>query len=152
MHFFGEIFEGTEEVSNEDVLAIDCDNLDFFDPAEYPLLAETLRQSVIYYYLRMKTENRLVNICNVEIKNDLMLSQIIREAFKCDDEKNPEYKYKRQCRVFFTSRKTLLNEFNHFEGNLNIFQPAIDITAVKLKKEVDDIECKLAELEERYGE
>ena len=38
-------------------------------------------------------------------------------------------------RVFFTSRKTLLNEFNHFEGNMNIFQPAIDITDKALQDE-----------------
>ena len=151
-HFFGKIFDGIENVSNADVLAIDCDSLDFFDSAEYPLLAETLRQSIIYYYLRMKTEKMLVDIFKIKKKGDLMLSQIIRQAFRCEDDKDPEDKYKRQCRVFFTSRKTLLNEFNHFEGNLNIFQPAIDITAVKLQKEVDDIERKLAEIEERYGD
>ena len=31
-------------------------------------------------------------------------------------------------RIRLTSKKTLINEFNHFEGNLSIFQPAIDIT------------------------
>ena len=36
--------------------------------------------------------------------------------------------------------ETLLNEFNHFEGNLNIFQPAIDISDVMLNKEVAEIE------------
>ena len=41
--------------------------------------------------------------------------------------------------MFFTSRKTLLNEFNHFEGNMNIFQPAIDITETALQKEVADM-------------
>jgi len=90
-HFFGDIFDGIEDVSNADVLAIDCDNLDFFDSSEYPLLAETLRQSIIYYYLRMKTEKVLVDIFKIKKKDNLMLSQIIRQAFKCDDEKNPEY-------------------------------------------------------------
>lgn len=47
---------------------------------------------------------------------------------------------------FFTSRKTLLNEFNHFEGNMNIFQPAIDITETMLQKEVEAIESKLTQL------
>ena len=46
--------------------------------------------------------------------------------------------------MFFTSRKTLLNEFNHFEGNMNIFQPAIDITQAALQKEITDIESELA--------
>lgn len=40
---------------------------------------------------------------------------------------------------FFTSRKTLLNEFNHFEGNMNIFQPAIDITDIALNEEKESI-------------
>lgn len=54
-------------------------------------------------------------------------------------------------RVFFTSRKTLLNEFNHFEGNMNIFQPAIDITETALQKEVTDIENKLIQLRAEYA-
>ncbi len=41
--------------------------------------------------------------------------------------------------IFFLSRKTLINEFNHFEGNMNIFQPAIDISDSSLKKEKEDI-------------
>ena len=38
------------------------------------------------------------------------------------------------------AKKTLLNEFNHFEGNLSIFQPAIDISDQMLQKEKEDIE------------
>lgn len=57
----------------------------------------------------------------------------------------------RNNRVFFTSRKTLLNEFNHFEGNMNIFQPAIDITETALQREVTAIENKLIELRTEYA-
>ena len=42
-------------------------------------------------------------------------------------------------KVFFLSRKTLINEFNHFEGNMSIFQPAIDISDSSLRKEKEDI-------------
>ncbi|MPL98687.1 hypothetical protein SDC9_44894 [bioreactor metagenome] len=42
-------------------------------------------------------------------------------------------------RVRLSSKKTLLNEFNHYEGNFNIFQPAIDITESNLIKERHDI-------------
>lgn len=49
-------------------------------------------------------------------------------------------------RVFLISRKTLLNEFNHFEGNMNIFQPAIDITDEALKKEKDKIKSFLNDI------
>ena len=42
-------------------------------------------------------------------------------------------------RVRLTAKKTLLNEFNHYEGNLNLFQPAIDITETNLEKEKHEI-------------
>ena len=44
-----------------------------------------------------------------------------------------------RMRVRLTSKKTLINEFNHFEGNLSIFQPAIDITNTSLAQEKNDI-------------
>lgn len=75
------------------------------------------------------------------------MTDIIQKAFRpaagATQEQNDEA---RNNRVFFTSRKTLLNEFNHFEGNMNIFQPAIDITEAALQKEVADIESKLIQL------
>ena len=49
-------------------------------------------------------------------------------------------------------RKTLLNEFNHFEGNMNIFQPAIDIEDFALQREVNAIYERLAFLEREYAE
>ncbi|MFZ2539408.1 MAG: hypothetical protein WAX04_10965 [Oscillospiraceae bacterium] len=58
---------------------------------------------------------------------------------------------KLQYRVFFTSRKTLLNEFNHFEGNMNIFQPAIDIEDNALQREVYAIHEKLALLRTEFN-
>ncbi|MCD3216155.1 hypothetical protein G8S55_02660 [Clostridium botulinum C] len=60
-----------------------------------------------------------------------MLGQIIWQAFKG--------KENIKQRVFLTSRKTLLNEFNHFDGNMNIFEPAIDISDTALEKEIKDI-------------
>lgn len=81
-----------------------------------------------------------------------MLTDIIQKAFKPVAGATQEQKDKaRNNRVFFTSRKTLLNEFNHFEGNMNIFQPAIDITETMLQKEVDDIERKLTQLRTEYA-
>ena len=73
------------------------------------------------------------------------LNEIIRKAFKCKDT-DADSELKRNFRVFFTSRKTLLNEFNHFEGNMNIFQPAIDINPTALQKEIEGIESKLEEV------
>ena len=69
-----------------------------------------------------------------------MLTNIITNAFNGNDSDAIH------SRVFFLSRKTLLNEFNHFEMDMNIFQPAIDITNKALIKERELIMAKLAGL------
>jgi hypothetical protein len=69
-----------------------------------------------------------------------MLTNIITNAFRGTE---PESIHNR---VFFLSRKTLLNEFNHFEIDMYIFQPAIDITNQALTKEKELIMEKLSEL------
>ena len=141
---FGVKFSGKEKVTSKDVLEIDCDELDFFSKDTYPLLAETLRQTLVYYYLRMTVEKTLIDVFKIPIKPNkiMMLNDIIQSAFKASPN-DDDFKIKRSYRVFFASRKTLLNEFNHFEGNVNIFQPAIDITESKLEKEIRDIKDKL---------
>ncbi len=143
--YFGNVFSGREEVSVDDVLDIDCNNIDILDANEYPLLADTLKKSLIYYHLRMKVENVLVDLFNIPTEGIVMLNQLIQKAFYYTLN-DINYKKKREFKVFFASRKTLLNEFNHFEGNMNIFQPAIDINTVSLFKEIDGIEKKLEEL------
>lgn len=153
---FGYEIENTPEViSVADVLTISVDGLDIIDAEEYPLLADTLVQTLIYYHIRMKVEHDLVDIFNIRHQEGdvLLLTDIIRKAFKPAEEATQEQKDKaRNNRVFFTSRKTLLNEFNHFEGNMNIFQPAIDITETALQKEVTDIENKLRQLRTEYAD
>mgnify|MGYP000889484844 CR=1 FL=1 len=143
---FGNVFNGTEIINVSDILNIDCNNLNVLDKNCFPLLADTLEQTLVYYHLRMKVEKELVDIFSISINNDIkMLNQIIQDAFKCANT-DPRYEKIREFKVFFTSRKTLLNEFNHFEGNMNIFQPAIDITKSALQKEIAVIESKLAEV------
>ncbi|MBR3243203.1 MAG: AAA family ATPase [Parasporobacterium sp.] len=140
---FGYDFGVSEVVTVEDILRIDCNNLDILDDNKFPLLSETLKQTLTYYHLRMKVEKELVDAFGLPTHEMDTLNQIIQRAFpkrKDVDERN------RNFRVFFTSRKTLLNEFNHFEGNMNIFQPAIDINPTALHKEIDDIEAKLIEV------
>lgn len=139
---FGNVFNGSEIISVADILSIDCNNLDILDKTLFPLLADTLEQTLIYYHLRMKVEKELVDIFSIHANDTTMLNQIIQRAFRCQDT-DPNYEQMREFRVFFTSRKTLLNEFNHFEGNMNIFQPAIDITKSALQKEINEIEAKL---------
>ncbi len=147
-NLFGDVFTGEEIISASDVLDIELSNLDIIDKAVFPLLADTLEQTLIYYHLRMKVEKELTNTFNVRTDDNPMLGEIFQCVFNCSPT-DPDYEQMRADRVFFTSRKTLLNEFNHFEGNMNIFQPAIDISDIALKKEVDAIEVKLAELRTR---
>ena len=63
------------------------------------------------------------------------LGQIISAAFPNENDISEI-----RNRIRLTSKKTLINEFNHFEGNLSIFQPAIDITDQALGKERTDID------------
>lgn len=128
-------------ISSNDILSLDIENLaDIINKNEYPLLNMVLKNNLKYYYIRMKTEKVLVDKFNVDYKKHEMLSDIINNAFHEDSQKNV------YNRVFFFSRKTLLNEFNHFDGNMNIFEPAIDISENHLKKEIRSILNKLNEL------
>lgn len=143
--FFGYDFGCVENITVDDILGIDCENLDILDKSSFPLLSNTLEQTLIYYHLRMKVEKELVDGFNIPTHDIDTLNQIIQRALGCRNT-DSQYIQKRNFRVFFTSRKTLLNEFNHFEGNMNIFQPAIDINPTALRKEINDIKTKLIEL------
>ena len=147
---FGYDFTGQEIVSVADILNVNCNEIDILDEMKFPLLSETLKVTLVYYHLRMKVEKELVDAFHISTRGMFMLNQIIRKAFECM-ENDPDYEKKREYRVFFTSRKTLLNEFNHFEGNMNIFQPAIDINPMALRKEMNDIESKLLEVKAFAG-
>lgn len=147
---FGEVFAGEEVVAIGDLLRVDYQKIEILKEDKYPLLNKTLEQMLLYLSLRLKVEKELVEIFKIEIKekdkDSTTLHQIIEKAFPQSDKKML------QDKVFFTSRKTLLNEFNHFEGNLNIFQPAIDINEKALKKEIEDINNKLDAMHKIYGD
>ena len=147
---FGEVFAGEEVVAIDDLLRVDYQKIEILKEDKYPLLNKTLKQMLLYLSLRLKVEKELVEIFKIEIKekdkDSTTLHQIIEKAFPRSDKKML------QDKVFFTSRKTLLNEFNHFEGNLNIFQPAIDINEKALKKEIEDINNKLDAMHKIYGD
>lgn len=139
-------------ISVNDILNDEYQEVIVLNSSNYPLLNHTLCHSLMYLYLRLKVENSLIKICNIEVGDGdiLLLHKIIMKAFNFKPgDTDSEKKQKNLDRVFFTSRKTLLNEFNHFEGNMNIFQPAIDITDAALYKEKDDILNYLREMESR---
>lgn len=126
------------KVNVDTILNETIDKKEIVDKNIYPLLNRTLVHSFTYLFLRLLIEKKLVSKYKIDTESKSgakQLGQIISRAFpegskNIDDMKN---------RVFLTTKKTLLNEFNHFEGNMSIFQPAIDITDNMLEKEKNDI-------------
>ena len=134
--FKKKISEVKHKVSVKDILELNLNEIEILNKEKYPLLNKTLKHTLTYLFLRLKVEKVLIDKYKIdtEKEKEQALQNIINKAFIKDTDK----------RIFFTSRKTLLNEFNHFEGNMNIFQPAIDITETALKKEFDDINRELS--------
>lgn len=120
-------------VSVDDILSKTVDSVSIVCPTKYPLLDKTLRHSFTYLFLRLLVEKTLVAKYNINTEKYDQLGAIISQAFPGSDTISI------RRRVQLTSKKTLINEFNHFEGNLSIFQPAIDITEQSLGKEKTDI-------------
>lgn len=128
-------FESTI-ISVNDILKTKIDSkTEIVDKEKYPILNRTLIHTLTYLYLRLTVEKVLIDKCGISINpsSSLQLGGIIDKAFP---EKNADTIKKR---VELTTKKTLLNEFNHFEGNMNLFQPAIDITDTMLEKEREEI-------------
>ena len=130
---FDENIQTEYTVSAKEISELDISNTGILKSGtEYKLLSKTLEHTFIYFYLRLNVEKTLVDKFKINTSTHSMLSQIILKSFD-----NTSQNIKN--RIFLTSRKTLLNEFNHFEGNMNIFQPAIDISDSTLDKEKNDI-------------
>lgn len=131
-----------------DILEVDLINRNIVDQLKYPLLNKTLFHTMCYLNLRLLVENVLVRKYSIKHRGtNPLLAQIITEAFVesrfgSDDEKRKA----REIKAKLSSKKTLLNEFNHFEGNLSIFQPAIDISDDILQGEIREIKTLLEEV------
>lgn len=121
------------KVSVNDILSFNIDSISILDN-NLPLLHKTLRHTFTYLYLRLLVEKTLVEKYHINTKKHEQLGEIIGAAFKDEHDMNQIKK-----RTILTSKKTLINEFNHFEGNLSIFQPAIDITDAALYQEKAEI-------------
>lgn len=130
----GECIPDNYEVSVTDILSKTVDGVNIVDKTKYPLLNKTLRHSFLFLYLRLLVEKKLVEKFKIDTSTNKQLGQIINAAYP---EENEITQIRNRIRL--TSKKTLINEFNHFEGNLSIFQPAIDITDHDLLKERSDI-------------
>lgn len=134
------IIKTTISVSAQDIIGMETENLTILDANNLPLLDKTLRHTLTYLYLRLNVEKKLADKFSINTKKHDMLSSIITASFQSQSNSDIEN------RTFFLSRKTLLNEFNHFEIDMNIFQPAIDITNRALKKEKHEIIERLKSL------
>lgn len=121
-------------VSVDDILAKTVDGIHLINETQYPLLDKTLRHSFTYLFLRLSVEKKLVDKFNIDTTIHKQLGQIISNAYSDSSDVTQV-----RNRIRLTAKKTLINEFNHFEGNLSIFQPAIDITDHALEKERADI-------------
>lgn len=128
------VIPNTYEISINDILSKTADGKEIIKKEKYPLLNRTLVHSFTYLFLRLLIEQKLVSKFGIDTNKNCQLGQIISAAFSDDSNKDDV-----KNRVMLTSKKTLLNEFNHFEGNMSIFQPAIDITDHILGKERTDI-------------
>ena len=129
------VIPASYKISVADILKKTVDGVHIIDNDQYPLLNKTLRHSFTYLFLRLMVEKALVQKFSIDTGTKKKLGQIISAAYP--DEKDI---LQIRNRIRLTSKKTLLNEFNHFEGNLSIFQPAIDITDLALGKERTDLE------------
>lgn len=132
------IIPNNYKVNVDDILNKTVDGKAIVDKEKYPLLNRTLVHSFTYLFLRLLIEEKLVLKYNIDTESKSgakQLGQIISKAFPENSKNSDDIKN----RVFLTTKKTLLNEFNHFEGNMSIFQPAIDITDHMLRKEKTDI-------------
>ena len=133
-------------VSVSDILNKTLDNICILKTQKFPLLDRTLKHSFQYLYLRLAVERELVHRFNIDTEKNKQLGQIISAAFPDDTDS-----IQMRNRVKLTSKKTLINEFNHFEGNMSIFQPAIDITDKALEAEKSDILKFIDNLRERQS-
>lgn len=132
------IIPNNYKVDVDDILSKTVDGKEIVNKDKYPLLNRTLVHSFTYLFLRLLIEKKLVSKYNIDTDSKSgakQLGQIISKAFPENSKNSDDIKN----RVFLTTKKTLLNEFNHFEGNMSIFQPAIDITDHMLGKEKTDI-------------
>jgi len=101
------------------------------DKEKYPILNRTLYHTLNYLKLRLMVENTLYNTDTnkLDTSKNYQLHQIINIYL--------ENNYALKTNLI--SKKTLLNEFNHFEYDMCLFMPSLDISNNKLNEEKNSI-------------
>ena len=117
-------------ISTSDILSMTFTD-EIIDKEKYPLLNRTLYHIANYLQLRLLVENTLYNLdtSKIDISKNIQLNNIILTYLDDDTTHKTE----------LMSKKTLLNEFNHFEYDMCLFLPALDISNQKLNEEKDRI-------------
>ena len=120
---------------------------DILNPSKYSLLNHALKHTISYLYLRMHSEKVLCSRFGVD-GSKMQFGEICRKAMKEASAMYPSaVKEIEEWKAGLLSKKSLVNEFNHYEGSLNIFQPAIDISDETLANEFKSIEEILKDIE-----
>lgn len=128
-------FKNNIEISSQDIINYNVKNAKVLkEDTNYKLLKRSLFHTLNYLFLRLSVEKNLVDLYKINTKKYDMLSKIIFKAFS-----DKSIKENIKHRAFFASKKTLLNEFNHFDGNMSVFFPALDITDKALENEREAI-------------
>ena len=125
-----DLLQSQYEINVEDILHIDIKD-EIIDKTKYPILNRALYHNLNYLKLRLLVEHTLYNTDTnkMDWTKYPTLHNIIEKYLK----NNIDLKNK------LLSKKTLLNEFNHFEYDMCLFMPSLDISDNKLKEERDNI-------------
>lgn len=125
-----DLLQSQYEISVEDILQIDIKD-EIIDKTKYPILNRTLYHNLNYLKLRLLVEHTLYNTDTnkMDWTKYPTLHNIIEKYLK----NNIDLKNK------LLSKKTLLNEFNHFEYDMCLFMPSLDISDNKLIEEKNSI-------------
>ncbi len=123
------------EINTDDILSISSID-EIVCKSKYPLLNRTLCHNFNYLKMRLLVEKTLykTDTNRLDWSKYPTLHQMIEKYLSG----SLEYKNK------LLAKKTLLNEFNHFEYDMCLFLPSLDISDTKLNEEIKDIEaiCK----------
>ena len=120
---------------------------DILNPGKYGLLNKALKHIASFMYLRMYAEKVLCSKFGID-GSDMLFGNICSKAMEKARTMYPSRSEEiMEWKAGLMSKKSLVNDFNHFEGSLSIFFPAIDVSDEVLQRESDSIEAILTAIE-----
>lgn len=129
------------KISGAQVADREIPNTILKEGTDYPLLDKILKQNLTFMILRNKVEKafydsdkNIIDKMNSKDGKGLTLQKIIDSYIPHGSES-----CLLKIRSMLLSRKTLLNEFSHFEGNMSLFLPGLDISQDSIENEIKAI-------------